>query len=149
MAKRTQPPTRPRSRTASAPSSINTPGALEQRVLAFAEQLGRIAGTVQARTAGWMEGDTLKNDLAGVRDGAADLVHQLTGNAPIAPKRKGAKAGTARKAQGRSGGVVDAPGKRHRPRLPADPDARRAGSQAAKMRGAKTMAKTPRHRGRG
>jgi hypothetical protein len=96
-----------------------------------------------------MEGDTLKNELASVRDGAADLVHQLTGETPIAPTRNATDVTKPQKAQGRSGGIVDAPGKRHRPRLPADPDARRADSQAAKMRGAKTMAKTSRHRGRG
>ena len=41
---------------------------LEERVLAFAEQLGRIAGTVQAKTAGWMDGDTLKIEIARVRE---------------------------------------------------------------------------------
>ena len=50
-----------------------TPDGLEERMLAFAEQLGRIAGTVQAKTAGWMDGDALKRELARVRDGAADL----------------------------------------------------------------------------
>jgi len=51
--------------------------------------------------------------------------------------------------KGRSGGVVDAPGKRHRQRTPADPDANMADSQAAKMRTARTMEKTSRLRGRG
>jgi len=51
---------------------ITSPGTptvdgLEQRVLAFAEQLGRIAGTVQAKTAGWMDGDALKKELAAIR----------------------------------------------------------------------------------
>lgn len=50
---------------------------------------------------------------------------------------------------GRSGGIVDAPGKKHRARMPADPGANRADSQAAKIRAAKTMVKTSRHRGRG
>ncbi len=51
-------------------------------MVAFADQLGRIAGTVQAKTAGWMEGDALKKELAGVRDGAAELLQQLTADAP-------------------------------------------------------------------
>jgi hypothetical protein len=51
--------------------------------------------------------------------------------------------------QGRSGGVVDAPGKKHRKPLPSDPDATMADSQAAKMRTATTMVKTNRRRGRG
>jgi len=51
--------------------------------------------------------------------------------------------------RGRSGGIVDAPGKKHRPPMPTDPGANRADSQAAKMRAAKTMVKTSRRRGRG
>jgi len=115
-------------------------------VLAFAEQLGRIAGSVQAKTAGWVDGDALKKELARVRDGAADLLQQLTASAPPAASNRPAAAPSRRR---RSGGVVDAPGKKHRPPLPADPGASRADSQAAKMRASKTMVKTPRHRGRG
>ena len=51
--------------------------------------------------------------------------------------------------KGRSGGVVDAPGKKHRPPLPGDPGANIADAQAAKMRTAKTRVKTFRRRGRG
>ena len=50
---------------------------------------------------------------------------------------------------GRSGGVVDAPGKKHRKPKPTDPGASLVDSQAAKIRTAKTMAKTNRRRGRG
>lgn len=67
---------------------------LEERVLAFAEQLGRIAGTVQAKTAGWMDGDTLKIEIARVRDGAADLLQQLTADAPPVEENR-PTAGTA------------------------------------------------------
>ena len=132
------------------PTSPGTPtDGLEARVVAFAEQLGRIAGTVQAKTAGWMDGDALKKDLARVRDGAADLLQQLTADArPVAVSRPtGGPA--SRRSRGRSGGIVDAPGKKHRPAMATDPDANRADSQAAKMRAAKTMVKTPRRRGRG
>src|SRR5689334_11101998 len=122
---------------------------LEERVLAFAEQLGRIAGTVQAKTAGWMDGDTLKKELARVRDGAVELLQQLTADAPpiAVPTRTGGPA--PRKTRGRSGGIVDAPGKKHRHPMSTDPAANRANSQAAKMRAAKTMVKTSRRRGRG
>jgi hypothetical protein len=51
--------------------------------------------------------------------------------------------------KGRSGGAVDAPGKKHRKQAPPDPDANVADSQAAKMRTAMTMVKTNRRRGRG
>jgi hypothetical protein len=129
---------------------IPTVDGLEQRVLAFAEQLGRIAGTVQAKTAGWMDGDALKKELARVRDGAAELLQQLTADAPPPVAVSTRSGGPApRKTRGRSGGIVDAPGKKHRPPMPPDPGAIRADSQAAKMRDAKTMVKTSRRRGRG
>lgn len=60
-----------------------------------------------------------------------------------------ARGDEATAAKGRSGGVVDAPGKRHRKQAPADPGAKTANSQAAKMRTAMTMVKTNRRRGRG
>jgi hypothetical protein len=118
-------------------------------VLAFAEQLGRIVGIAQAKTAGWMDGDTLKMELARVRDGAADLLQQLTADrSPVADNRPTAGA-APRRSRGRSGGIVDAPGKKHRPPTANDPGANRADSQAAKMRAARTMVKTSRLRGRG
>ena len=153
MAKRKNATTR----TGGATTKADT---MEGRVLAFAEELGRIAGTVQARADGWMNSETLTRQMAGVRDGAAELLDHLGLGAMAAKKATPAKRTTsgrktaartpaATKAEGRSGGVVDAPGKKRRKRLPADPDATKAASQSAKMRLARPMAKTNRLRGRG
>jgi len=122
---------------------------LEERVVAFAEQLGRIAGTVHAKAAGWMDGDELKKELARVRDGAADLLQRLTPDAPAVAENRSTAGAAPRRSRARSRGMVDAPGKTHRPPMPTDPGANRADSQAAKMRAAKTMVKTHRRRGRG
>ena len=130
-------------------SGATTADAMEQRVVAFAEQLGRIAGTVQAKAEGWMDRGTLNKQIASVRDGAADLLKQLAGRATKASKKQPAAAAARRRNKGRSGGVVDAPGKKHRKPMPTDPGANIADSQAAKMRTAKTMVKTNRRRGRG
>src|SRR4051812_39494387 len=148
MTKRNPSAAKGKSSTAST-SSPGTPrvNGLEERVLAFAEQLGRIAGTVQANTAGRMDGDALKKELARVRDGAADLLQQLTPDA--SPVAVSSDAPAATRSRGRSGGIVDAPGKKHRPPMPTNPGAARADSQAAKVRTAKTMIKTTRRRGRG
>ena len=126
-----------------------TTKAMEQRVAAFAEQLGRVVETVQAKAEGWMDRERLYEQIARVRDGAAALLEELAGGATKTSKEKPAIATARGGNRGRSGGVVDAPGKKHRPRLSADPDANRAGSQAAKVRAAKSMVKTPRRRGRG
>jgi len=146
MAKRTPSATKRTSSTApNASSGTPTADILEERMVAFAEQLGRIAGTVHAKAAGWMDSDALKKELARVRDGAADLLQRLTPDA----QNKPSTAAAPRRSRARSGGRVDAPGKKHRPPMPTDPGANRADSQAAKMRAAKTMVKTPRRRGRG
>ena len=81
MAKRTHSASKRNSSTAPSTSGTPTADVLEKQVVAFAEQLGRIAGTVHAKTAGWMDGDALKKELARVRDGAADLLQRLTADA--------------------------------------------------------------------
>ena len=54
MAKRDEGTTRTKGDTTSA-SGATTADAMEQRVVAFAEQLGRIAGTIQAKAEGSMD----------------------------------------------------------------------------------------------
>ncbi len=130
-------------------SGATTADAMEQRVLAFAEQLGRIAGTLQAKAEGWLDRETLNRQIASVRDGASDLLEQIADGAAKASTKETAAAAARGETKGRSGGVVDAPGKKHRKPMPTDPGANIAASQAAKMRTAKTMVKTNRHRGRG
>jgi pyocin large subunit-like protein len=84
-------------RTSAGRTTTNAPGettadAMEQRVVAFAEQLGRIAGTFQAKAEGWMDRETLNKQIASVRDGAAHLLEQLAGGATKALKKKPAGA---------------------------------------------------------
>jgi hypothetical protein len=130
-------------------SGATTADAMEQRVVAFAEQLGRIAGTFQAKAEGRMDREALKTQIASVRDDAADLLEHLAGGTTNASQKKPAASAARGAAKGRSGSVVDAPGKKHRKPMPTDPDANIVDSQAAKMRIAKTMVKTNRRRGRG
>jgi hypothetical protein len=143
--------------TTAAPSAADasrstTADTLEQRVVAFAEQLGRVAGTVHAKAEGWMDRETLSRQISSVRDAAVEMLQQLAGgttNASKVSEAKPAAAAPRRGSKGRSGGVVDAPGKKHRAPMPTDPGETIVDSQAAKMRTAKTMVKTNRRRGRG
>ena len=136
--------------------------AMEQRVVAFAEQLGRIVGTVQAKAEGWMDRDALNKQIASVRDGAADLLEQLsdgvTNVTGAASKATGIGAGAATApaagapaatSANRSRGAVDAPGKKHRKPAPRDLRAVAADARSANMRGAKASMKTTKKRGRG
>ena len=150
MAKRGNETTRTNPGTTTTNASGATPAdTMEQRVLAFAEQLGRIAGTFQAKTEGWLDREALTKQIASVRDGAAELLEQLAGGATKGSKAIPAATAALEKTKGRSGGAVDAPGKKHRKPMRTDPGANIVDSQAAKMRTAKTMVKTNRRRGRG
>jgi hypothetical protein len=153
MATRETGTKRPSNRKATKASGAKNAATIERRLVAFAEQLGRIAGTVEARAEDWMDRRTLSAQVAALRDGAAELLAQLARSAQKAStkaaKKKPAVAKARGGARGRSGGAVDAPGKKHRKPLPSDPDATNADSQAAKMRTAMPMSKTKRLRGRG
>lgn len=153
MAKRKKATTRPSDKTPNSHADA-TAGAVEQRAMALAEELGRIAGTLHAKAQGWMDRATLAKQIASVRDSAAELLEQVGGGTKTAPEESSAApprqhTPARRNTKGRSGGVVDAPGKRHRKPPPPDPDAPRAASQAAKMRTAKPMVRTNQRRGRG
>jgi hypothetical protein len=142
--------------TKATPTASSTTGdAMEQVVLAFAEQLGRIAGTVQAKAEGWMDRDALRQQVAGVRDSAAELLDQLaegvTSMASTAKKAATTAAAATSEAasKGRSGGVVDAPGKKHRKPMPPDPRTVAADAKRANMRSSQASVKTTKKRGRG
>lgn len=122
---------------------------MEQRVLAFASQLGWMAGTIQTKAEGWMDREKLNEQLASVRDGAARLLQQLADSRKKATAAKPGSKPARQATSGRSGGVVDAPGKKRRPQAPSDPERQVARSQAAKLRLAMPMEKTSRRRARG
>ena len=129
-------------------ADARTTDAMEERVVAFAAQLGRIVGTVQAKAEGWMDRDALKKQIAGVRDSAADLLEHLSASVTKVTKVAVTAAATA-KSKGRSGGMVDAPGKKHRKPMPIDPRAIAADAKTSNQRAGKAMMKTVKLRGRG
>lgn len=102
---------------------------VEDRVVAFAEQLGRIIGTVQGKADGWLGKDTRKQ-LTAIRDGAASLLNQLGGDAEGGSDdgegedgaarqggtrkrsaRKSSSSGGSKKAAGRNAGAAPVRGK--------------------------------------
>ena len=133
------------------PAASVTADAMEQRVIAFAEQLGRIAGTVQAKTEGWMDRETLNKQIASVRDSAAELLEHLSNgvSSMTGTATKTVRAASSAASHGRSGGVVDAPGKKHRKPMPADPRTVAADARRANMRSSRASMKTTKRRGRG
>jgi len=137
-------------------TSATSSDAIEQRVVAFAEQLGRLVGTVQAKADGWMDVPALQEQVSRIRDGAAGLLKQLgdaaaRGRAATAPK--GSKTAKAKKpapptrstkaAGSRSGGKVDAPGKKHRQPAPPARSVKHSDLMISKANASRQMRRGP------
>lgn len=123
-----------------------TSDVVEQKVVALAEQLGGFLGTVRAKADGWLDRDALLTELGRIRDGAAELLDQVSRAIPVARKAaaKPAVAATVRASRG----PVDAPGKRHRKPPPQEPLDKRMGEPIGKQMGQKS-AKNRMRSGRG
>jgi hypothetical protein len=121
---------------------------IEESVVAFAEQLGSLVGTVQGRAEGWLDREELSKEVGRIRDSAASLLDQM--NRKFTAQRKAAAKQTApaTAATRPSRGPVDAPGKRHRKPVPQEPINKRMGEPTGKQMGQKSI-KTGRRGGRG
>jgi hypothetical protein len=125
------------------PSEVLAPSDLvEEKLLAFAEQLGWFVGTVHAKAPGWLDRTVLIKEIGRVQDSAADLLAHVN-----ALQRNTTAKRTAISATRRSRGPVDAAGKRHRKPLPAERIDRQMGEPRGKQVGQKS-AKTGRRGGR-
>jgi hypothetical protein len=133
-------------RSSTAQRTSEPASSLERQVIAFAEQLGYVAGSIQSRTEGLVDRKALSRQVASVRDGAKHLLDQLATGVASRVRRAPVSKKPVRRA--RSGGTVDAPGKRHRKPPPAGASAAVTRTQAAKLRTAAPMAKTFRRRAR-
>ena len=131
-----------------------TSDTVEPMVIALAEQLGTFLGRVQAKAEGWLENEELRRQVTQIRDGATQLLNRVNSTAAevrksIAPTAKKSKTkASAKTTKGRSGGVVDAPGKRHRKPPPQESINKRMGEKTGKKAGQKQFSAGSR-RGRG
>lgn len=132
-----------RSSTSKPPAPVGT---LERQVIAFAEQLGYVAGSIQSKAEGLADRQRLSRQVTGVRDSAKRLLEQLASGVTSRVRRTPAPKRPVRKA--RSGGTVDAPGKKHRKPAPAGPPAATARAHNTRVRAATPTAKMVNHRAR-
>jgi hypothetical protein len=105
---------------------------VEPMVVKLAGQLGTLLGRARSKTDGWIESAAVRKQVGQIRDGATQLMNRVN-QAGAAVKKTVAKSVTAKKSKApskgrgregekstapagkkRSGGAVDAPGKRHR-----------------------------------
>ena len=83
----------------------------EYRVEAFAEELGRVLETAQARAKDWLkQRNTITKTLEGIRDTASKLLQQLGHDTQRVrePGRRSVRAGSRRKGSGRTHRVMSA-----------------------------------------
>jgi len=112
---------------------------VEEHIVALAEQLGRLIGTVERKSEGWFDQKALNAQVEQIRDSASELLEHLggaieSGRAATNPAMT-QKPGSA----SRSGGTVDAPRKAHRKRAPTARGTKHSDQTVAKIKGAKTM----------
>jgi len=128
-------------------ASGNNPEGLEQNVLKFAEQLGWLVGTVQAKSEGWLDRRALSAQVERIRDSAADLMKQLQPDGSRGSKgSKGSRGSTGSTVKALPGnrGPVDGTGKRHRPAPPSVRGAKHSDERVAKETMARRMSRRPR-----
>ena len=119
---------------------------IEEKLVAFAEQVGTLVGTVQGRVEGWLDRSTLIDEVSRLRDSANELLTLVSPAA--AAETKAAALQTDTPPARRSRGPVDAPGKQHRKPLPPERIDKRMGEPRGKQKGQKS-AKAGRRGGRG
>ena len=64
-----------------ATSEQKNASALGEQAIALAEQLGRIAGTIEGTAESWLNRESLAEQLTRVRDGAAEMLQSLSSGA--------------------------------------------------------------------
>ena len=107
-------------------------GRIRSQAIDLAEQLGRIAGTMEGTAEVWLNRPSLRKQLMRVRDGAAQLLASVSGGK--ARSRKGVKATVQAKLQ--SVDFAHAPGKRHRQPAPTLHGAKKSDLRIPKLRSA-------------
>ena len=103
---------------------------LSEQAIALAEQLGRIAGTIEGTAESWMNRQQLADQLARVRDGANQMLAGFTsGRMSKRGKQKPAPAARTRQAD-----PARAPGKRRRKPAPSMKGVKKSDERIPKLR---------------
>ena len=105
---------------------------LGEQAIALAEQLGRIAGTIEGTAESWMDRQTLTDQLTRVRDGATQMLAGLSSGVTKRRKSKAKKAKPA--AATRQADPAHAPGKRRRKPAPTMKGVKKSDERIPKMR---------------
>ena len=112
---------------------LSRPRRLGDQAIALAEQLGRMAGTVEGTAEAWVNRQKLSDHLTRVRDSATEMLKRLAVGAPTErSRRKAAKVSST--ARSRQADLAHAPGKRHRKPAPRKRGVKKSNQAIPKMR---------------
>jgi hypothetical protein len=113
----------------------NTTNELSSQALALAEQIGRIAGTLEGTAESLVNRASLTDQLNQIREGATKMLNSLTGGAADGRSRaktQGGRTGSSARSMGTD--PAHAPGKRRRKAAPTVRGAKHSDSRIPKMR---------------
>ena len=121
-------------------SEVNT-GEIGSQAVALAEQLGRIAGSIEGTAEQWLNRSSLTDQLTRVRDGATQLLESLAGGAAKGRQSAQKGSGNGNRTRGARGSVdlAHAPGKRHRKPAPSSRGVKKSDERIPKMRTAEAV----------
>ena len=105
---------------------------LGEQAIALAEQLGRIAGTIEGTAESLMDRQSLTDQLTRVRDSAAQMLEGLTDG--IGKGRKAKNKKPSRAASARQADPARAPGKRRRKPAPTMKGVKKSDQRIPKMK---------------
>jgi hypothetical protein len=109
---------------------------LGEQAIALAEQLGRIAGTIEGTAESWLKRERLAKELTRVRDGATQMLEGLRRQS--APKKKAKRAKSAAAASARQD-PARAPGKKRRAPAPTLHGVKKSDETVPKLRTASAV----------
>ena len=104
----------------------------ETQAMALAEQLGRIAGTIEGTAESWLKDRKLADQLTRVRDGAAQMLQGLK-------KSQKKKTAPARAPRAAKADPAHAPGKRRRKPAPSLKGVKKSDERIPKLRTAEVV----------
>lgn len=106
---------------------------LGEQAIALAEQLGRLAGTIEGTAEAWMNRQKLADQLTRVRDSASEMLDTL-GVATLVKRRTVKSRAKHPVARARSADPARAPGKRRRKPAPSMRGVKKSNQTIPKMR---------------
>jgi len=112
---------------------------LSEQAIALAEQLGRMAGTIEGTAEAWLNRQKLADQLTRVRDSAAQMLESLRAGAAKGRSTSNTQAKRAAAAGTRKADPARAPGKRRRRPAPSMRGVKKSNQTIPKMRTAATI----------